>query len=134
VIYVIDASAMIAYLRAEPGGQVVRDLLQDPAHQCFAHAINFCEVYYDFYRADGGELTDAAVRDLWRAGISCRDDLSPSFWQSAGALKALQRRISLADCFAVTLARNLSGALVTADHHEFDPLVASGRYAISFIR
>lgn len=125
---------MIAYLRAEPGGQVVRDLLQDPAHQCFAHAINFCEVYYDFYRADGGELTDAAVRDLWRAGISCRDDLSPSFWQSAGALKALQRRISLADCFAVTLARNLSGALVTADHHEFDPLVASGRYAISFIR
>jgi predicted nucleic acid-binding protein len=79
-------------------------------------------------------LTDAAVRDLWRAGISCRDDLSPSFWQSAGALKALQRRISLADCFAVTLARNLSGALVTADHHEFDPLVASGRYAISFIR
>jgi len=134
VIYVIDASAMIAYLRAEPGGQVVRDLLQDPAHQCFAHAINFCEVYYDFYRADGGELTDAAVRDLWRAGISCRDDLSPSFWQSAGAPKAVQRRLSLADCFAVTLARNLSGALVTADHHEFDPLVASGRYAISFIR
>jgi predicted nucleic acid-binding protein len=91
-------------------------------------------VYYDFYRADGEELAGAAVRDLWRAGITCRDDISPSFWQSAGALKALQRRISLADCFAVTLARNLGGVVVTADHHEFDPLVASGRYAISFIR
>jgi predicted nucleic acid-binding protein len=134
VIYVIDASAMIAYLRAEPGGQVVRDLLQDTAHQCLAHAINFCEVYYDFYRADGAELAGAAVRDLWRAGIACREDLSPSFWQSAGALKAVQRRISLADCFAITLAGNLGGALVTADHHEFDPLAASGRCAISFIR
>jgi hypothetical protein len=108
--------------------------LQDAAHQCLAHAINFCEVYYDFYRTDGEELAGAAVRDLWGVGIICRDDISPSFWQSAGALKASQRRISLADCFAVTLARNLGGIVLTADHHEFDPLVASGRYAVSFIR
>jgi uncharacterized protein with PIN domain len=40
VIYVIDASAMIAYLRAEPGGQVVRDLLRDPAH-LFRHGAYF---------------------------------------------------------------------------------------------
>ena len=78
MIYVIDASAMIAYLRAEPGGQVVRDLLQDTAHQCLAHAINFCEVYYDFYRADGEQLAGAAVRDLWRAGIATARGTSTS--------------------------------------------------------
>ncbi|PYX28113.1 MAG: hypothetical protein DMG77_16805 [Acidobacteria bacterium] len=44
---------MIAYLRAEEGGALVRDILLDPAHDCLAHAINLCEVYYDFFRSAG---------------------------------------------------------------------------------
>jgi len=56
---------------------------RDTFRSRLAYAINFCEVYYDFYRADGEELAGAAVRDWWGAGITCRDDISPSLWQSA---------------------------------------------------
>ena len=48
--YALDACAMIAYLRGEPGFAVVASLLTDPAHTCYAHTINLLEVYYDFIR------------------------------------------------------------------------------------
>ena len=44
VSYVLDACAMIAYLRSEPGAEVVSHLLKQPAGRCAAHAINLCEV------------------------------------------------------------------------------------------
>ena len=125
---------MIAYLRGEPGADVVSGHLLEPANQCVAHAINMCEVYYDFYRTGGGLAADEAVRDLKAVGIRIRDNLSPSFWQAAGELKALQRRISLADCFAVTLARTLGGTVLTCDHHEFDPLAEQSICTVVFIR
>ena len=53
----IDASGMIAYLRAEPGGEKVRALLASPGGECFAHVLNLCEVYYDFMRVGGGVVT-----------------------------------------------------------------------------
>ena len=125
---------MIAYLRAEQGGAVVRDILRDPANQCLAHAINLCEVYYDFHRAEGEAVAEQALRDLEAAGVTRREDISPAFCQAAGALKAVRRRISLADCFAVTLAKAVGGVLLTSDHHEFDPLADSGKHTIVFIR
>ena len=51
VIYVLDASAMIAFLRAEPGGEVMHGILQTDGNRIVAHSINLCEVYYDFFRA-----------------------------------------------------------------------------------
>ena len=55
------------------------------------------------------------------------------FWQRVGGLKA-RGRISLADCFCIVLAQELSGEVVTSDHHEFDPLVPLGIVPIRFIR
>ena len=134
MIYVIDASAMIAYLRAEPGGQVVRDLLQNTAHQCVAHAINFCEVYYDFWRASNQNAAEAAITDLMGLGIEERTDMDSEFWHEAGRLKAVHRKVSLADCCALALARRLGAHLVTADRHEFEQLLAAGVCRIDFIR
>ena len=42
---------MIAYLNDEPGAEVVEATLIEPANQCLAHAINLCEVFYQFHRA-----------------------------------------------------------------------------------
>jgi predicted nucleic acid-binding protein len=125
---------MIAYLRGEAGGQLVRDVLRDPAHRCFAHVINLCEVYYEFHRAEGESVAVEALQDLEAAGVARREDNSVSFCQAVGALKATRRRISLADCFAVTLANTVNGTLLSADHHEFDSLAASGECKVALIR
>lgn len=44
------------------------------------------------------------------------------------------RRISLADCFALTLANRESGILVTSDRKEFEPIVPLNICQIHFIR
>jgi len=134
VICVLDASAIIAYLRGEAGADKVAEILIHPAHECLAHALNLCEVYYDFYRANGETAARDAMRDILALGVQLRSDLSIDFWQAAGALKATVRRISLADCFAVTLAQATGGSVLTSDHHEFDPLAVEGLCAVTFIR
>jgi len=134
VIYILDACAMIAFLRGEVGAEVVAEILRNPDDQCFAHAINLCEVYYDFFRASGEEVARAAVRDLEAVGIQIREEFSTAFWQAAGTTKAQHARISLADCFAITLARMLGGTVLTTDHREFDPVAALGICQVRFIR
>lgn len=134
MIFVLDASAMIAFLRDEPGAHVVSEALFDPRTPCHAHALNLCEVYYDFHRAAGREEALRAVADLARLGVMQDAALTPAIWQAAGALKANLRRVSLADCFAIELTRRLHATILTSDHHEFDALVAQSVCDIRFIR
>ena len=134
MIYVLDACAIIAYLRGEPGADEVSAILFDPAHVSLAHALNLCEVYYNFYRANGEMAARNSINDVFALGVQLRNDLSAQFWQGAGALKALHRRISLADCFAVALTQAVGGTVLTSDHHEFDPLAERGFCALTFIR
>lgn len=122
--YVFDASAAIAYLRSEEGCLVVRDILAAPGNAYMMHAANLCELYYDFVRAGGIDCGEQAVADFMQLGVVARDDMDFDFWKTAGRLKALGR-IPLADTFAVTLAAREGAALITSDHHEFDPLIAA---------
>jgi len=132
-IHILDASAMVAYLTGEPGGPVVESLLSDPHASCYAHSVNLCEVFYDSLRMTNERQARQTIADLYAAGIVERHDLSRTFWQSVGRLKA-RGRISLADCFGIALAQTLGGELVTSDHHEFDALVPLGIVPIHFIR
>jgi len=53
--FVADAGALIAYLRKEPGGEVVLALLEAPDVAVSAHGADLAEVFYDFRRSDGEE-------------------------------------------------------------------------------
>lgn len=132
--FVLDASARIAYLRDEPGAAVVAEALQDIESSCHAHALNLCEVFYDFHRASGPAEASQVVADLAEVEVITDSSLSMEVWQAAGALKAELRRISLADCFAIELADRLRATILTADHHEFDALATQANYRIRFIR
>jgi predicted nucleic acid-binding protein len=133
MIYVLDACTMIALLRREPGEDVVWAHLSDPNNTCFAHAINLCEVYYDFHRDAGAAAAENAIEDLKALKVIERSDFDEAFWKDAGKLKA-RGKVSLADCMAITLTNRLGGVLLTSDHHELDAVAAAGVCSITFIR
>jgi len=49
----LDACAVIAYLRQEPGAEVLKELIEHPNTFLTMHVCNLGEVYYDFFRGDG---------------------------------------------------------------------------------
>ena len=132
-VHILDASAMVAYLAGEPGATVVNGLLNDPDALCYAHSVNLCEVFYDSLRTTNERQARQTIADLYAAGVIERRTMSRRFWQRVGRLKA-RGGISLADCFCIALTQELSGEVVTSDHHEFDPLVPLGIVPIRFIR
>ena len=132
--FVLDACAMIAFLRDEPGANVVENLLADPSQPCVAHSINLCEVYYDFIRTVGVRRARAALNDLGKIGVKSRRDISRDFCDDVGELKGTIKRVSLADCFAIALARKLDAEIVTSDHHEFDAIAQAKWCRVRFIR
>ena len=130
---VLDSSAMLAYLRREPGEQIVAALLEDFETACYAHVMNLTEVYYitsrDFNKAKALE----AIGMLERDGVIFRSDMGVDFWQEVGDMKA-SGRIALPDCFCLTLAQRLGAECVTTDRNEFAPMVGVVSCPILFIR
>jgi uncharacterized protein with PIN domain len=133
-VAVFDANAIIALLDDEPGAEVVEEILEGEDHRCLVHVLNVCEVYYHIYRRAGKERAAKLEKILESYGFEFDDSLLPELWQEAGRLKAEWRRVSLADCFALALARQRQAALVTSDHHELDPIAEAGVCPLRFIR
>ncbi len=131
--HALDACAMLAYLRGEAGGDVVAALLTEPTAACFAHTVNIIEVDYDFLRDADARTAQSALLALRADGVAERRDLSRDFARRVRRLKA-RGRISLADCFCIALAQEISGEVVTSDRHEFAPLVPLNLCPIRFIR
>jgi len=130
---VLDACALIAFLRDEPGAEVVESLFSETNNSCMAHAINLCEVYYDFLRAKDEKTALEALADLESVGLVTREEMNSSFWQEAGKYK-VKLKVSLADCFAIALARLENALIVTSDHNHFEPVAHTGICGVKFIR
>lgn len=134
MIFILDACAMIAWLRNESGAEVIAGYLADVDQLCLAHAVNLCEVYYQGLRESDETTAQEALEDLAAVGVTPRQDLDANFWQEAGRIKAKHRRVSLADCFAIALTLRVGGVLITSDHHELKPLADQGVCPIVFFR
>jgi predicted nucleic acid-binding protein len=124
---------MIALLRDEPGGEVVESYLAIEPPACLAHAVNLCEVFYDFFERAGEIAARGAIDDLRAAGLIIREDMDDAFWQQVGRHK-IQYRVPLADAFALSLAERFGAELVTSDHGDFEQIVESGPCRVTFIR
>jgi len=62
------------------------------------------------------------------------ETIPSALWRTAGKLKAEWRRVSLADCFALSLALLKNSTLLTTDHHELDQIAQAAICPIQFIR
>jgi len=114
--YVLDTSAVMAFLQYEPGRDRVGRLLEDAEAGRAAvniASVNAAEVLYTLWRRVGEESARLVIDDLLLIGIQFHDaDLSLSL--RAGALKA-EYPMSLADCYAAALAQQLDATVVTGD-------------------
>lgn len=133
--YVLDACALLAFIRNEDGALTVRQALESEHNVCLVHAVNLCEVYHDCLRCYGNDPTEKLLDGFMEGGLKIRDDMDADFWKAAGKLKA-HGRISLADCFAITLSVREDAVLLTSDRHEFEPLLAIPGFPaqVQFIR
>ena len=135
-IYVLDACALIALLRNEPGADIIEQLIKDTFGRevkIYMNKVNLLEIYYDAYRSYDGKTADRLLANIIRLPIEFRADISDEVMREAGRLKAIYR-ISLADSVALAEASVLKASLLTADHHEFDVIEKSEQISFCWIR
>ncbi len=131
---VFDACSLIALADDEVGADVIENYLADENNICYVHSMNLCEVYYHARRKGTEKEAKEFITELLDIGFIERNDLDIQFWQEVGNLKAIHKKVSLADCCAVALAKKLNATLITSDHHEMETLAQQGVCRISFFR
>jgi len=119
---VLDAYAIMVFLKDEPGADTVRNLLlkaEEGNIKLAMSIVNLGEVWYAIARATSPEKADRYIQEIRGMAIEIVD----ADWQltrQAAVFKA-SGNISYADCFAAALAKNCEAALVTGDR-EFQTL------------
>jgi len=131
---VFGSGALLAVLGGEEGANVVLSLLNDPANTCALHSLNAAEVFYQISRASDVLEARALLNSFLTRGLIERTDMDALFREDVAQLKADWRRVSLADCCGVALARRLGAEFVSADHHELDVLDANRVALFRFFR
>lgn len=125
---ILDAYAVLAYLRAEPAAANVRELLAVPGTALTA--LGVAEVVDHLVRIAGADEEDAAL-DIAQLGLANGIAVDSEAGAAAGRLRARHYHrthcaVSLADCVAASLARSLTESLATSDPHLLDVCHAEG--------
>jgi PIN domain nuclease of toxin-antitoxin system len=136
--YVFDACALIAFLNKEAGWDKVRSLLIEAVTtgkvEIYMNVVNLLEVYYDRLRLqDSPKLTEFRAW-AFDGPMKIRYTFSRTELDEAARLKAIYRRISLADVLGIATAKSLGATFVTSDHSEIAALEATEALDILWIR
>ena len=133
MMFVLDSNALLAVLRGEKGASEVLALINSGAN-LFVHSVNLIEVFYDLSRSNDVLFARTCIEQFTQGDLIERTDMDAAFREDVAQLKADWRRISLADCCGLALARRLDAEFVTADHHEMDVLKSANIAKIRFFR
>ena len=113
---VLDSFAVLAFLFKEPGHEKVLKLLETATEEdetVFVAAPNWAEIRYIVQRRKGVEEWNLVRDSLLSLPIQVVS-IDRSLAESTGEIKAT-KRMSLADCFAAALAKDLKAELYTGD-------------------
>lgn len=131
--YILDACALIAFLRKEKGNEKLRELLKDKSCTFFMHAVNLGEVYYDTLRHTGEEKAKELFDDISRLPVRIIWSIDIPFLELTGKYKT-SFSMSYADAFALALAEREEATVITTDHKEFDPVEKAGVLMFYWVR
>ena len=125
---VLDAYAVLAYLKGESSAAEVRPLLR--ASDASLSAVGVAEVLDHLVRVAGADEEDAAL-DLAQLGLLDGIPVDSTIGAAAGLLRARYYHrtkcpVSLADCVAAEVARARRETLATADPPLLDVCHAEG--------
>lgn len=110
---VLDASALLADIKDEPGAEAVRGMMRDASDGIFMHAVNASEVAYHLLRF--GLPPTLAFQLAAPKGVVIVEDMGKRLWERNAILKADYRNLALGDCVAISLAESLGAELLTGD-------------------
>ncbi|GHU26804.1 hypothetical protein FACS1894172_11670 [Spirochaetia bacterium] len=135
-LYILDACALLAVLAMEKGAGNIRNLFQEAVdHRAvlMMNKLNFLEVYYKIYRAYGKTDADNLFITMEQMPIIINDRLTNEIFKEAGRLKS-KYKLSIADSVAVAESIISKGSLVTADHHEIEPIEIAEKINVTWFR
>ncbi len=126
---VLDAYAVLAYLKGEQAAGEVGELLEAPEASSLT-ALGVAEVLDHLVRIIGIEEDEAAL-DLAQLGLMEGVAVDSSIGSAAGRLRARRYHrtacaVSLADCVAAEVARFRRQPIATADPHLLDACLVEG--------
>ena len=129
MVIILDASAVLAWLMAEPAAPQVRRLIRG-SEETTLTVLGVAEVLDRLVRRTGLSERNA-MSNLERLDLAEPPVLDTTLATSAGLLRAryYQRRtrsLSLADCVAAETARRLGASLATADGPLLDTCTDEG--------
>lgn len=112
--YIVDAGALVLYLNHDP--RITDAITSIASGKAFGYVaeVNAAEFYHKTCRTFGRQAADARYSVLREGGL--RFSGGADLAQMAGLEKCRSRLdLSLADCFALALARERRGILLTTD-------------------
>ncbi len=122
--YVLDSFALLAYLEKESGGAAVEEILaacDQAAAESWLSIVNFGEVLYITEREQGLQAAQKVVAAIDQLPVNVVEaDRSQTF--AAAHIKA-HYAVSYAGAFAIALAQEVEGQVVTGDP-EFEKIEA----------
>ena len=112
MLYVMDASALLALMQGERGGDVVNDLIAE--HECVASSVNIAEVGTRL--VDKGLAPVHLARTLKELDVQTIDfDLEQALVCASLRVTTRQAGLSLGDRACLALAQLMKGTAVTSD-------------------
>jgi predicted nucleic acid-binding protein len=135
--YILDACALLAFLKDEEGADMVRELLDKAERKeitvCM-NAVNLIEVYYDRIRAVGSDRSHAVIGEIYNTfPISIIEANDSAIVREAARLKAMGK-MSFADTILVATAVCIGASVVTCDHVELEPVERQEHIPFLWIR
>ncbi len=114
--YVLDSYALFSYIEGEKGAKIVAEILKEGIYnnaEIFMSVINWGEVYYTVLREQDKKSAELYLKTIERYPITIVD-VNKTNTLEAAEFKAFYK-MSYADSFAVSLAKNKKAILVTGD-------------------